>query len=68
MERRTVVLPIRGQSHRVVTTASDGELKRLLAVDIEIPSGFTADQFTETVRLERQVFSTLVKASGILVQ
>lgn len=31
MERRTVVLPIRGQSHRVVTTASDGELKRLVA-------------------------------------
>lgn len=32
MERRTVQLRLAGQSFRVVTTASDGELKELLSV------------------------------------
>ena len=31
MERRTVQLRVAGQTHRVVTTASDGELKRFVA-------------------------------------
>ncbi len=49
-------------------TRTDDVVKRLLAVDIEIPSGFTAELFVETVRTERQVFGKLVKAAGILVQ
>ena len=49
-------------------TRTDDVVKRLLAVDIEIPSSFTAEQFVETVRAERQVFGKLVKAAGILVQ
>ncbi len=32
MERRTVQLRVAGQSYRVVTTATDGELKRFLSV------------------------------------
>ena len=32
MERRTVQLRVAGQTHRVVTTASDGELKRFVGV------------------------------------
>jgi cell division protein ZapA len=32
MERRTVQLRVAGQTYRVVTTASDGELKRLVGV------------------------------------
>jgi cell division protein ZapA len=31
MERRTVQLRVAGQTHRVVTTATDGELKRFVA-------------------------------------
>ena len=49
-------------------TRTDEVVKRLLSVDIEIPSGFSTEQFVETVRLERQVFGRLVKAAGILVQ
>jgi cell division protein ZapA len=32
MERRTVQLRVAGQTHRVVTTASDGDLKRFVGV------------------------------------
>jgi cell division protein ZapA len=32
MERRTVQLRVAGQTYRVITTASDGELKRLVGV------------------------------------
>jgi cell division protein ZapA len=32
MERRTVQLRVAGQTHRIVTTASDGDLKRFLGV------------------------------------
>ena len=32
MERRTVQLRVAGQTHRVVTTATDGDLKRFVSV------------------------------------
>ncbi len=32
MERRTVQLRVAGQTHRVVTTATDGDLKRFISI------------------------------------
>lgn len=57
---------LRGEIARA--TRNEDVVKRLLAVDIEIPSGFSAEQFVDTVRAERQVFGRLVRSAGILVQ
>lgn len=49
-------------------TRAEDVVRRLLAVDIEIPSGFSAEQFAERVRIERQQFGRLVKSAGLTAE
>lgn len=49
-------------------TRADDVVRRLLAVDIEIPAGFAVEQFIDTVRIERQQYARLIKSAAIVVQ